>query len=161
MFLDHFRNRFFPAELAARGLITADAKALYDNAVRSAFERIGASAATADSLLGSGMPYEFSSIVDSQLMDIGVQKWAAMANVNPYEGFLERNRLDQPEILPTTTYTTPPIGNEGAALFLPKHTVLGNDYIKRYMLPESEVLSNAKFPENQTNITDRLWWDVE
>lgn len=153
---------FFRSELAVRGLITADAKALYDQAVIDAFIRVGASGDTVSGFIGSGMPYEFSATADTQLMDIGVQKWAALANVNPYEAFLERHRLDYPPILPTINYDpNPPVGNAGAKLYLPKFTVLGTDYIKRYMLPESEALSNANFPAQQTNITDRLWWDVK
>lgn len=160
-FLTTSEINFFRAELAVRGLITADAKSLYDQAVREAFTRVGATAASADSLLAPGMPYEFSAIPDSQIRDIGVQKWAAMANVNPFEGFQEVNRLDYPPIVQTSVYNPePPVGNEGAFLYLPKNTVLGTDYIKRYMLPESEALSNANFPETQTSITDRLWWDV-
>lgn len=153
---------FFRAELAAKGLITADAQALYDAAVGSAFTRVGSSAAVADaSFLAAGMPYEFSGTSDDQLRDIGVQKWVAMANVNPFEGFLEIHRMDYPELKSTTTYDdTPPFGNEGAALYLPKNTVLGSDYIKRYLLPEAEAVSNAQFPTTLTLATDKLWWDV-
>lgn len=153
---------FFRAELVVRGLITGDAQALYNSAVSSAFERVGGSATTASSdFLAAGMPYEFSATTADQMRDIGVQKWAAMANVNPFEGFLEMNRLDYPEIKPTTTYEdAPPFGNAGAALYLPKHTVLGTGYVKRFLLPESESLANANFPEAQTAASDKLWWDV-
>ena len=153
---------FFRAELAVKGLITADAQTLYNSAVGSAFARVGSTSVVADaSFLATGMPYEFSSTVDDQLRDIGVQKWAAMANVNPFEGFLELHRLDHPEIKPTTTYeATPALGNAGAALYLPKNTVLGTDYIKRYLLPESESVANAQFPATQTKANDKLWWDV-
>lgn len=154
---------FFRAELVVKGIITGDAQALYNSAVESAFARVGASAAVATaSFLAPGMPYAFSSTAEDQLRDIGVQKWAAMANVNPFEGFLERHRLDYPVIQPTTTYDTdPPQGNAGAVFYLPKNTVLGTDYIKRYLLPESELVTNANFPTTQTLATDRLWWDVD
>jgi hypothetical protein len=153
---------FFRAELVVRGLITGDAQALYNSAVSSAFARVGASAATAmTDFLAPGMPYEFSATAADQLRDIGVQKWAAMANVNPFEGFLEVHRMDHPVILPTITYNeNPALGNAGAALYLPKNTVLGTDYIKRYLLPESESVSNANFPTTLTEVTDKLWWDV-
>ncbi|MEQ8880394.1 MAG: SusD/RagB family nutrient-binding outer membrane lipoprotein, partial [Cyclobacteriaceae bacterium] len=153
---------FFRAELAVKGLITDDAQTLYNNAVRSAFSRVGASAATADaSFLAAGMPYEFSATAADQLRDIGVQKWVALANVNPFEGFLEVHRMDYPIMKNTTTYEeNPPAGNAGAALYLPKNTVLGTDYIKRYLLPESESVANANFPSAQTLATDKLWWDV-
>jgi hypothetical protein len=154
---------FFRAELVVRGLIAGDAQALYNSAVSSAFARVGASAANATAnFLAAGMPYEFSSAAGDQMRDIGVQKWAAMANVNPFEGFLELHRLDYPEIKPTTTYEeNPALGNAGAALYLPKNTVLGTDYIKRYLLPESESVANANFPETLTLATDKLWWDVK
>ncbi len=153
---------FFRAELAVKGLITDDAQTLYNNAVQSAFSRVGASAATADaSFLAAGMPYEFSATAADQLRDIGVQKWVALANVNPFEGFLEVHRMDYPIMKNTTTYEeNPPAGNAGAALYLPKNTVLGTDYIKRYLLPESESVANANFPSAQTLATDKLWWDV-
>jgi hypothetical protein len=154
---------FFRAELVVKGIITGNAQALYNSAVSSAFARVGASAAVANaSFLAAGMPYAFSSTAEDQLRDIGVQKWAAMVNVNPFEGFLERNRLDHPRILPTTTYNSdPPQGNIGAVFYLPKNTVLGTDYIKRYLLPESELVTNANFPAAQTLATDKLWWDVK
>jgi len=153
---------FFRAELAVKGLIADDAQALYDAAVKSAFTRVGASAATAESnFLAAGMPYEFSSTSIEQLRDIGVQKWVALANVNPFEGFLEVNRLDFPQIAQTSTYDpNPPQGNVGAVLYLPKNTVLGTNYIRRYLLPESESVANANFPNAQTLATDKLWWDV-
>jgi hypothetical protein len=153
---------FFRAELAVKTLITADAQTLYNSAVGSAFARVGSSVAVADaSFLGAGMQYEFSASSADQLRDIGVQKWAALANVNPFEGFLEMHRLDYPVLMATTTYLdTPALGNVGAALYLPKNTVLGSDYIKRYLLPESESVANAQFPKTLTIATDKLWWDV-
>ncbi|XOV92944.1 MAG: SusD/RagB family nutrient-binding outer membrane lipoprotein [Bacteroidota bacterium] len=153
---------FFRAELVARGLVTGNAQALYNSAVASAFARVGASATDAmNNFLAAGMPYEFSATQADQLRDIGVQKWAAMANVNPFEGFLEVNRMDYPPIEPTTTYdAAPPAGNAGAKLYLPKNTVLGTDYIRRYLLPESESVANSNFPSAQTLASDKLWWDV-
>lgn len=152
---------FFRAELVVRNLISGDAQALYNAAVESAFARVGASVTDATTLLGTGGGYEFSASSDDQLRDIGVQKWVALANVNPYEGFLEVHRMDHPVIRQTTTYeANPALGNGGAALYLPKNTILGNDYIKRYLLSEAESLSNANFPATQTQSTDRLWWDV-
>ena len=152
---------FFRSELVVKGLITGDAQALYNSAVQSAFERVGSTDATANTFLGVGDAYEFSSTAADQLRDIGVQKWVAMANVNPYEGFLEVHRMDHPVIMPTTNYNPSPApGNAGAALYLPKNTVLGTDYIKRYLLSEGESLTNANFPTSQTKSTDRLWWDI-
>lgn len=151
---------FFRAELVVKGIIAGDAKAFYDAAVDQAFTRLGVSSA---GFLGTGGNYEFraSGSIEDQLEDIGVQKWVAMANVNPYEGFLEMQRLDYPELLPTMTYVTEqPSGNSGAKLYLPKNTVLGTDYIKRYMLPESERTSNANNFPTQTRVNDRLWWDI-
>lgn len=153
---------FFRAELVVKNIITGDAEALYNSAVASAFARVGSSATVAlNNFLGAGQVYEFSSTPADQLRDIGVQKWVAMANVNPFEGFLEVNRLDYPEIATTSTYDpNPPQGNAGAVLYLPKNTVLATNYIKRYLLPESESVANANFPSSQTRATDKLWWDV-
>ena len=151
---------FFRAELVVKGIITGDAKEFYDAAVDQAFTRVGASSA---GFLGTGEYYEFRSngTLEEKMEDIGVQKWAAMANVNPYEGFLEMNRLDYPEILQTMTYVSPqPTGNAGAKLYLPKNTVLASNYIKRYLLPESERTSNSVNFPTQTVVTDRLWWDT-
>jgi len=151
---------FFRAELVAKGIISGNAKDFYDLAVVQAFTRLGVSST---GLLGIGENYEFRSTgtLEEQLEDIGVQKWAAMANVNPFEGFLEMNRLDYPEILKTMTYITPqPTGNAGAKLYLPKNTVLATDYIKRYLLPESERTSNSNNFPTQTAVDDKLWWDT-
>jgi hypothetical protein len=143
---------FFRAELAVRNLIAEDAKALYNSAVQSAFTRVGSSAAVAASdFLAAGKPYEFSSTAADQLRDIGVQKWAALANVNPFEGFLEVQRMDYPQIAETSTYDpNPPQGNAGAVLYLPKNTVLGTNYIRRYLLPESESVAKYNFTRAQT-----------
>ncbi|WP_165823870.1 SusD/RagB family nutrient-binding outer membrane lipoprotein [Pseudochryseolinea flava] len=153
---------FFRAELVVKDIIDGDAKALYDAAVKSCFARVGSTAAVAETnFLAAGKPYAFSDTPEGQLRDIGVQKWAGLANVNPYEGFIEVHRLDHPRIAATSTYDAdPPQGNEGAVLYLPKNTVLGTGYIRRYLLPESESVSNANFPAQQTRATDKLWWDV-
>ena len=153
---------FFRAELVVKDLISGNAKNYYDAACADAFARLGADT-TGTGLYGTGGNYTFreSGSTEEQLEDIGVQKWAAMANVNPYEGFLEMQRLDYPELLLTMTYITPqPAGNAGAKLYLPKNTVLGTDYVKRYMLPESERTSNANNFPTQTAANDRLWWDI-
>lgn len=162
-FLTSSEINFFRAELVAKGLISGSAKAYYDAAVTDAFTRVGSNV-TATGLIDAGGNYEFraTGTLDEQLEDIGVQKWAAMANVNPYEGFLEMHRLDYPEILQTTTYVeTQPFGNAGAKLYLPKNTVLGTDYVKRYLLPQSERTSNADNFPAQTKASDRLWWDTK
>jgi hypothetical protein len=151
---------FFRAELVVKEHISGDAQAYYNAAVTSAFSRVGADVGT---LISTGGNYEFraTGTSEEQLEDIGVQKWAAMANVNPYEGFLEMHRLDYPELLQTMTYVDPqPVGNAGAKLYLPKNTVLGTDYVKRYLLPQSERTSNANNFPQQTSADDRLWWDI-
>lgn len=153
---------FFRAELAARGIISNDPKAFYDEAVAQAFTRVGSDVASTG-LIDAGGNYEYraNGSIEDQLEDIGVQKWAAMANVNPYEGFLEMHRLDYPEILETTTYIEPqPVGNSGAKLYLPKNTVLGNNYVRRYLIPQSEITSNSQNVPSQTKAEDKLWWDI-
>lgn len=154
---------FFRAELVVRGIIGGNAKTYYDAAVTEAFARLG-SDVTSTGLIDAGGNYEFreTGTTAEQLEDIGVQKWAAMANVNPFEGFLEMNRLDYPEILETMTYVDPqPVGNAGAKLYLPKNTVLGTDYIRRYLLPEAEQTANGNNFPAQTKASDKLWWDTK
>ncbi len=152
---------FFRAELAAKGIIGGSAKAYYDNAVTDAFIRVSADVGT---LISTGGNYEYreTGTTEEQLEDIGVQKWAAMANVNPHEGFLEMQRLDYPELLQTMDYIEPqPAGNAGAKLYLPKNTVLGTNYVQRYLLPQSERTSNSENFPTQTQASDKLWWDTK
>lgn len=153
---------FFRAELVVKNIITGNAKQLYDNAVKKAFTRVGVDESQANALLNSGGNYEFKNTnIDTSLIDIAVQKWVSLVNVNPIESFFEINRLNYPKISYTAIYKENlPSGNSNATLYLPPQSALGNTkYIKRLPLPESERQNNSKFP-GLISVTEPLWWDI-
>lgn len=82
-------TEFFKAEYYARTGNATEAAAHYDRAVRASFASAGVSGA--DEHLAR-WPFDASDYRQS----IGVQKWVALAGVNPFEAWCEARRLKYP-----------------------------------------------------------------
>ena len=104
---------FLQSEAALRGWITADAQALYDNAIISSYEYLytaaGDSKAAADAdadtyITGNGLDNNINSIGD--LGTLITSKWAALAGINSFEAWNEYRRTGFPDLttLPLTKF---------------------------------------------------------
>jgi hypothetical protein len=132
------------AEAAQRGLITADAQALYENGVTLAFE-YWQTPLPADYLTGNAA---FNNADSSPLEQILTQKWIANI-INGYEGWIEYRRTGFPE-------------------FMDVQASLNDGLIPvRMPYPSEEEALNADNYQTAFDATDgnslnvRVWWDVD
>ncbi|WP_405203636.1 SusD/RagB family nutrient-binding outer membrane lipoprotein [Dokdonia sp. LLG6352-1] len=132
------------AEAAQRGLITADAQALYENGVTLAFE-YWQTPLPADYLTGNAA---FNNADSSPLEQILTQKWIANI-INGYEGWIEYRRT-------------------GFPAFMDVQASLNDGLIPvRMPYPSEEEALNADNYQTAFDATDgnslnvRVWWDVD
>lgn len=142
-----FESLFLQAEVAARGIVAGDAKALYDEAVAASFSFTGFGGQSG-SFTGAGGPYEYpaSATLSDNIKAIANQKWLALCGVNNVEGWTELRRFDWPDLEQSVAGT-------GASLN-------GSEFPRRAIYPPSEVSTNPNTPP-VANIGDPVWWDVD
>jgi hypothetical protein len=83
-----------------------------------------------------------------------VQKWAALANVNNIEAYIETTRTKFPEVVPfgTQEYSK---GNRVTSLT----SILSATSLPSILFyPQNEVDRNKNITQ-RTSITQKVWWD--
>ncbi|MDX1463578.1 MAG: SusD/RagB family nutrient-binding outer membrane lipoprotein [Marinirhabdus sp.] len=143
-FMTAWETAFNLAEAAERGLISADAKVLYETGVTLAFE-YWQTELPADYLSESAA---FDAPNTTPIQQIITQKWIANL-INSYEGWVEWRRTGFPELLPVAAS-------------------LNNGIIPvRMPYPAEEEALNAENYEaaaaatNDNDINVGVWWDVD
>ncbi|MEL7250718.1 MAG: SusD/RagB family nutrient-binding outer membrane lipoprotein [Bacteroidota bacterium] len=144
-FLTAWETHFLLAEAAERGLISADAQALYELGVEQAFTYWQTSLPT--DYLSSG-PAAYGADGANKIEQIITQKWLANI-INGYEGWIEYRRTGFPALKTISAS-------------------LNNDLIPARMpYPTDEAALNAANFSAAANATDgnsvnaRVWWDTE
>ena len=154
---------FFLAEYYAKNNDAAKAAEYYKAAVEASFATNGLSAADAASTLEM-YPY----VQDNYKENIGIQKWVALAGVNPFEAYCEVRRLDYPafdvtlkgsdmyagkgalnteDYVPGTLYTPYEVDAE----------VGDNSLIERWPYAESSQSRNTSTPKFKGYKTPIFW----
>lgn len=143
-FMTAWETTFALAEAAQRGLITADAQALYETGVQQAFD-YWQTELPADYLTGNA---SFNNPDSSPLEQIVTQKWIANI-INGYEGWVEYRRTGFPD-------------------FMSVQASLNDGLIPvRMPYPSEEEALNADNYQTAFDATDgnslnvRVWWDVD
>lgn len=144
-FMTAFETSFLLAEAAARGLIAADARTLYEQGVQQAFEYW--MTPLPESYLRTGRA-AFAAAGTDPIAQIITQKW--LANIgNGYEGWIEYRRTGFPR-------------------FKPVIASLNNGLIPvRFPYPATEEALNGNNYRQVTeaiggnNVNARVWWDRE
>lgn len=143
-FLTAWETQFLLAEAAERGLITADAKVLYEQGVTLAFEYW--QTVLPSEYLSTG-PAAYAQNGANPLEQIITQKWLANI-INGYEGWIEWRRTGFPELKTIAAS-------------------LNNDLIPvRMPYPTDEAALNATNFNQAADATQgnsinaRVWWDV-
>lgn len=90
---------FFKAEYYARSGNSAEAENHYNAAIKASFASAGVEGAEAHI---ARYPFDMANYKKS----IGVQKWVALAGINPFEGWCEARRLDYPAFDTTVSGST-------------------------------------------------------
>jgi hypothetical protein len=160
-FISDVESYLLQAEAIAKGWGTGDDKALYDAAVTASFARYGEDAT---SFIGAGGVYEYPSAgtFEQKQEAIIMAKWAAFAGSQGLEAFLETNRTHYPAISSITSWENDAFNDAyvGGLLTYSLEGVTGGDFPKRMIYPQDEVNLNSNFP-GQTDVTDKVWWDVK
>jgi hypothetical protein len=149
------------AEAIAKGWGTGDDKALYDAAVTASFARYGEDAS---SFIGAGGAYEYpaAGTFEQKQEAIIMAKWAAFAGSQGLESFLETNRTHYPAVSTVDSWVNDGFNDAyvGGLLTYSLEGVTSGDFPKRMIYPQDEVNLNTNCPD-QTDVTDKVWWDVK
>jgi hypothetical protein len=141
-FITSWETYFNLAEAAERGLITADARILYETGVTQAFE-YWQTELPSDYLSG---PAAYDAIGTTPKQQIITQKWIGNV-INGYEGWVEWRRTGFPEFNPVSASL-----NEG---LIP---------VRMPYPSEEEALNNENYQQaanatNNNSINVPVWWD--
>jgi len=127
----------------------------YDNGIAASFSRLGISTSIASNFYKTGGRYAFPTTgFSDDLKAIIVQKWAALANINGMEAYLEFLRTTYPS-RNNSVYGYPDLVNPANSVLPP------GQYPKRLLFPLSEIQTNPNTPSVVSNpITKPVWWNV-
>lgn len=141
-FMTSMETQFLLAEAAQKGIISADAKVLYENGVKQAFDYWNAE--LPDDYLFTSAAFDSSGT--NALEQIVTQKWVANM-INGYEGWIEYRRTGFPQLKRISAS-------------------LNNNLIPvRMPYPsEEEALNNANYSvaasaTNGNSVNVNVWWD--
>ena len=144
-FMTAWETQFLLAEAAERGLITADAKALYDTGVQLAFD-YWLTPMPANYLAESAAAYGKDGA--NKIEQIVSQKWLANI-INGYEGWIEYRRTGFPALKTLAAS----LNNNLIPVRMPYPT-------------DEDALNNANFTTaaavyNGNSINAKVWWDID
>lgn len=149
-------SNFLQAEALIRYSGQAGAKAQYDLGVENSFRTYGLAVNDATTLTGSGGAYEFVGGLPTEqaVRQVIIQKWAALANVNNIEAYIESTRTKFPEVVTfgTQDYS---LGNRIPSL---TSILTGNTVPSILLYPQNEMDRNTSI-DQRTSITQKVWWD--
>lgn len=147
---------FLVAEALVRYANGAGAQAAYEAGIEGSFAMHGVTGAS--TLYGSGGVYEWtaSGDVETDIGQIMMQKWIALANFENLEAFFERNRTQYPPFSANAKGTPGEIGE----LTLSYASVLsGTNTPRRLLVPDIEIQRNTNAPAQVNNVGLKVWWD--
>ncbi len=136
--------KFFLSEYEARYGSAAKAQEYYEAAIEASFE--GAGVSGAEKVL-EVYPYDNAKYAEC----IGIQKWVALAGINPFEAYCEMRRLGYPTF---GSVTSEQIYNELNDTFNPSLLVPGTLYTPLFVnadLGSNKVLQRWPYPEASSN----------
>lgn len=156
---------FFESEYYARTGNETEATSHYNAAIEASFASAGADGA-ADYI--ARYPFEMANYKKS----IGIQKWIALAGVNPFEGWCEARRLDYPAFDTSVTGNTFFVeGSESSftnngytwgTFYTPikvNSFVGSNKLLERLPYPESSTARNNNAPTfSNSDYTKPVFW---
>lgn len=151
-FISEWESLFLQAETVARSGNVAGSQSLFEDAVYSSFNYLGASDA---SLYLSSNPYNTTD-VESAVKSIAYEKWVSMNAIQPTESWIEIRRYDTPTrhiFNGTSGFFPEPAGNVLS---------LGDKYPVIFPYSEAEISSNKNAPLQRidlSNPTYKAFWD--
>ena len=148
---------FLKAEAAVRYSGGTGAQSAYEAGIAASFAMHGITGA--DSLYGTGGVYEWDETGDAET-DIGqimIQKWVAMANFQNLEAFFEINRTQYPPFSSNAKGTP---GDVGELTISYASVLTGDKTPRRLLVPDIEVARNTSAPSQPAEgLAAKVWWD--
>jgi hypothetical protein len=144
-----FESLFLQAEAVQRGMITGDAKALYESAVTSSIIYMGGTGGTAAAastyLSQGGKPLVNFDVAPNKIQTIITQKWLALNGISPMPIWTDYRRTGYPDFIhwtqdPARLNDTPPV---------------------RLYYPQTEISTNNDNVVKQGDInlfTSKIFW---
>lgn len=141
--MSSYESKFLQAEAAARGWLTGIAQTLYEEGIRESFAMYGVTDSSAGAYISQpGITYPAGGTIPDQVKAIITQKWAAMCGNQNNEAWTEWRRTGYPDF------------------FTPSATAIISGMPARYFYPQSEIIANSNHAPQLTNVTQRVWWDI-
>ncbi len=145
VFFSGAESLFLQAEAVARGWMTGDAEALYEDAIRASFIRAGLTEAAANTYITNSSPYPAGTL-DQNLTAILTEKWVSLGPRQGIEAFAEWRRTGIPD--ETVIYVSP-------ISLLP-----AGEVALRFPFTAREQGTNPNTPEIEP-LNTPVWWDVD
>ncbi|MCG8387699.1 MAG: SusD/RagB family nutrient-binding outer membrane lipoprotein [Cytophagales bacterium] len=141
--LTYYALQFYLAEADLVLDITGDARDYYEEALETAMSHVGVEDADAQTYITDRLAtYDAAADNEARLAIVMRDKWVASFG-NGLEAYNDWRRTGYPRLLPSTTPLTP----DGS--------------IPRRLLYSSNELSSNPNLENQAQLIQRVWWDVQ
>lgn len=148
---------FLKAEAMVRYAGGAGAQAEYEAGIEESFALNAQTGAS--TLYGSGGIYEYKSTgdVETDIKQIMMQKWVALANFQNLEAFFEVNRTQVPPLSAAAKGTPGAIGERTLSY---ASILAGTNTPRRLLVPDIETVRNTNAPDNPVNgLSTKVWWD--
>jgi hypothetical protein len=143
IFMSAAESYFLQAEAVARGWGTGNAKQLYDEGVKSSFNRWSLSVAEFNTYIAqAAIQFPAAGTMENKVKAIIFQKWVSMCGTQNVEAWTEWRRTGYPDIFAVSLTSN-----------------IGAKFPVRLLYPDSEVSANPNTPP-QKPVTEKVWWDV-
>jgi len=153
-FMTVAESSFLQAEALVRYAGGTGAEELYNSGVTRSFEQN--IIPNVNDFIGSGGVYEFMSSgnVEEDVEQIIVQKWAALANINNIEAWIEALRTGYPVL----TTVAEPEYEEGRRIVSLASVLPGDQILLSLYYPDNEIQRNNNLTQKE-NLTQKVWWN--
>ncbi|MCK9207933.1 MAG: SusD/RagB family nutrient-binding outer membrane lipoprotein [Salinivirgaceae bacterium] len=162
-FISEVESYLLQAEAIARGWGAGNDQALYNSAISKDFSRKGLEDQEL-TLIGVGGIYEYptNGSIEEKLKAIIMAKWAALSEYQGIEAFFETNRTGIPEVSSVPSWINNSFNPEylGGQLTYSLSGKTNGLFPKRFIYPDIELKNNKNFP-GQSQVTDKVWWDIK
>lgn len=145
---------FLQAEAAVRYSGGTGAEELYNSGVAASFELYGVEGAAEFTAEEGAYDFVSTGSVEGDVEQIIVQKWAALANVNNLEAWIETKRTGYP-LLDTSGE---PAYEEGRRIVSQASVLPGNQIPFSLFYPDNEVQRNSNLTQKE-GLTQKVWWN--
>jgi hypothetical protein len=140
-FMSAAESAFLQAEAVARGYVSGNVLALFNQGITASFTAANIPASAA-AYIASAPDAVLPASADGQIKAIITQKYYAMCGAQGFEAWTEYRRTGYPDFIITSVSSV--IGGENKPL--------------RFLYPNSEVTTNTNFP-GTIPLTTPVWWD--